>query len=710
MGVLCSGDRRLIDFARSALAQGQENDSTWRAALQYAVIVYFDATPAFGVGEVNEELGALCLSLLSSPEDLPDSSFYGAVKFLSGIDHLNGRTSCLPSRSTWMKMSSARKVELFTMALQNLLNLTYMNEVNFNQAGKYFELTEVDVNRCFLKAAIQVSTAESLCSAAVERTVALMQEILSAPVPSAWRELRLWSRAPVGTLASLFPGVETSIVERFRLTLARFVITYSVHEADSSEYAEICTEFARTCASQKPLALKTEHCSGVMQRLLYALSSFSHEPVVHENKPYQPCSFYLSPLDPTGFENSFSSSSPSALMSAYLSSLSSAELRTDTVQEAWVNDCLNAESLDVGLCYAYGPPLGQRSRNWTKTLCTCLSEAIQVDATDRREMEDYRLVAASVSASPQLASDSEEIFPPIQMLLESMARLSAKHPRIAGWRSKALVSRLVSHRDKFFSDAAYRRNELLAISQTLPEVSLLLARHMEESRSQLILTNLSEIVFSTDNDAETTKRRLKELSPYLKRDVSADDLTTYLQEAIDPRIEAIPLWRLLLLLKVILAVMGGQDAELRLRGITIKRHIDFISTVLQLDTSVYFIFLSALNKVVEEDFLATVQPYLTSKSEVESLIALIHQSHSPPVVGDARVYAAYATRLLTTSDRPVQDCLDCFDAMITHSGDASVLVDWISKSLFGAEASGRLIDLEGRMQLVDSAFRVASVR
>ncbi|KAL5104574.1 Neuroblastoma-amplified sequence [Taenia crassiceps] len=712
VGVLCSGDRRLIDFARSALVQGQENDPTWRAALHYAVIVYFDATPAFGVGEVNEELGALCLSHLSSPEDLPESSFYGAVKFLSGVDKLNGRISCLPSRLTWMKMSSTRKVELFTVALQNLLNLAYMNEVNLIQAGKYFGLTEMSVNRCFLKAAIQVATMKSLCSSAAERTVALMQEVLSAPVPWAWRELRLWSCAPVTILASLFPGVETAIVERFRLTLARFVITYSVHEADSGEYAEICAEFARTCASQKSLALEADHCSSVMQRLLSAFSASSHESTLHEHKPHHPCSLYLSLLDPTELENSFSSSSLLALMSAYLSSFSLVELRTKTVQEVWTNDCLNAESLDVGLSYAYGPPLGQRSRNWTKTLCTRLSEAIQVGATDSRKMEDYRLVAASVSASPQLASDSEEIFPPTRILLQSLARLSAKHPRIAGWRSKALVSRLVRHPDKFFSDAAYRRNELLAISQTQPEVSLLLARHMEESRSQLILTNLSEIVFSTgDIDAETTKRRLKELSPYLKRDVSADDLTAYLQEAIDPRIDAIPLWRLFLLLKIILVVMGGQDAEeLRLRGITIKRHIEFISTVLQLDTSIYFAFLSALNKAAEWDFLATVQPYLTSKLEVESLIALIHQSHSPLVVRDAQVYATYATRLLTNSDRPVQDCLDCFDTMITHNGDASVLVDWISKSLFGAESSGQSIDLEGRMQLVDSALCVATVK
>ncbi|KAH9278843.1 hypothetical protein ECG_08286 [Echinococcus granulosus] len=709
VGVLCSGDRRLIDFARTSLAQGQENDPTWRAALQYAIIVYFDATPAFGVGEVNEELGALCLSLLPSPEDSPESSFYGAVKFLSGVDHLNGRTSRLPSRSTWAKMLPERKVELFTVALQNLLNLTYMNEVNLIQAGKYFELSEVDVNRCFLKAAIQVATMKSLCSAAVERTVALMQKILSVPVPSAWRELRLWSRAPVGILASLFPGVENSVVERFRLTLARFVITYSVHEAGCSEYAEICAEFAETCASQKSLALEAEHCSSVMQRLLSALSSSSHEPTVHENKPFQPCSFYLSPLDPTGLEDFFSSSPLSASMSAYLSSWSLAELRTKTVQEVWTNDCLHAKSLDVGLSYAYGPPLGQKSRNWTKTLCTRLSEAIRVGATDNREMEDYRLVAASISASPQLASDSEEVFPPIQTLLESLARLSAKHPRIASWRSKALVSRLVSHPDKFFSDAAYRRNELLAISQTRPEVSLLLARHMEESGSQLILTNLSEIVFSTgDVDAEVTKRRLKELSPYLKRDVPTADLTSYLQETVDPRIEAIPLWRLLLLLKVILVVMGGQDTGLRLRGITIKKHIEFISTVIQLDTLVYFTFLSALSKVNEEDFLASVQPYLTSKSEVESLTVLVHQSDCRLAVSDAQVYATYATRLLTNSDWPIQDCLDCLDAMITHDGDASVLVEWISRSLFGAEAPGHLIDLEGRMQLVDSAFRVAS--
>ncbi|CDS36630.1 neuroblastoma amplified sequence [Echinococcus multilocularis] len=709
VGVLCSGDRRLIDFAKTSLAQGQENDPTWRAALQYAIIVYFDATPAFGVGEVNEELGALCLSLLPSPGDSPESSFYGAVKFLSGVDRLNGRTSRLPSRSTWAKMLPERKVELFTVALQNLLNLTYMNEINLIQAGKYFELSEVGVNRCFLKAAIQVATMKSLCSAAVERTVALMQKILSAPVPSAWRELRLWSRAPVEILASLFPGVENSVVERFRLTLARFVITYSVHEAGCSEYAEICVEFAETCASQKLLALEAEHCSSMMQRLLSALSSFSHEPTMSENKPFQPCSFYLSPLDPTGLEDFFSSSPLSASMSAYLSSWSLAKLRTKTVQEVWTNDCLHAKSLDVGLSYAYGPPLGQKSRNWTKTLCTRLSEAIRVGATDNREMEDYRLVAASISASPQLASDSEEVFPPIQTLLESLARLSTKHPCIASWRSKALVSRLVSHPDKFFSDAAYRRNELLTISQTRPEVSLLLARHMEESGSQLILTNLSEIVFSTgDVDAEATKRRLKELSPYLKRDVPAIDLISYLQETVDPRVESIPLWRLLLLLKVILVIMGGQDAGLRLRGITIKKHIEFISTVIQLDTSVYFTFLSALSKVNEEDFLASVQPYLTSKSEVESLTFLIHQSDCRLAVSDAQVYATYATRLLTNSDWPTQDCSDCLGAMITHDGDASVLVEWISRSLFGAEAPGHLMDLEGRMQLVDSAFRVAS--
>ncbi|VDM32710.1 unnamed protein product [Hydatigera taeniaeformis] len=711
VGVLCSGDRRLIDFARSALVQGQENDFIWRAALQHAIRVYFDATPAFGVGEVNEELGALCLSLISSPEDLPESSFYGAVKFLSGIDNLTGRTSQLPSRLTWVKMSPARKVDLFTTALQNILNLTYMNEINLIQAGKYFELSEVDVNRCFLKAAFQLAETKCLCSAAVERTVMIMQEMLSTPIPSAWRELRLWSRASVETLASLFPGVGIPIVERFRLTLARFVIAYSVHEARSCEYAEICAEFARACASQKSLVLEGEHWSNMLQRVFSALSSSSHESTMHENKPYRPCSLYLSPFDPTELEDFFSLSSPSALMSAYLSSWSLAELQTKTVQEAWANDCLTAESLDVGLSYAYGPPLEQRSRNWTKILCTRLSEAIQVGATNSREMEDYRLVAASISASYKSASDSDEIFPPIRTLLDSLARLSAKHSCIAGWRSKALVSRLVSHPDQFFSDAAYRRNELLAMSQTLPGVSLLLAKHMEESRSQLILANLSEIVFATgDVDPETTKRRLKELSPYLKRDVPVDDLTTYLKETIDPRMETIPLWRLLLLLKVIIAVMNYQDVGLRLRDIPIQKHTEFIQAVIQLDTSVYLTFLSALNEKNKEDFLATVQPYLTFKSVVESLVVLIHQSPSPPVVEDAQVYAAYATHLLTNSESPVQDCLDCFDAMITPTGDASVIVDWISKNLFGLEAPGQLLSLEGRMQLVDTAFRIVSAK
>ncbi|KAM7536589.1 hypothetical protein Aperf_G00000081299 [Anoplocephala perfoliata] len=710
VGVLCSGDRRLIEFARSELVQDIEHDPTWTEALQYAIGVYFDATPAFGIGEVNEELGALCLSFVRSSEDSPDSTFYGAVKFLSGLERLSGRSSSILSRSTWLKMKPERKAGLFTSALQELLYLRYMNEVNFVQAGKYFNLTEVEVNRCFLKAAIQAASRKSLPVAAVEKTVALMQTILSTPEPSAWRELRLWSRAPIEILGSLFPGVEEAVIERFRLTLARFVITHSVFEATCSEYADISSEFIRVCASQKPLSVESQcSSSSVTRRIFSVLSSSSREePAMNAAKPYRLCSFYTSPLDPLELENC--STSPATI---FFTNLELSSLDADTILNMWMNECINAEDFDIGLSYAYGPPLGLKPRNWTKLLCKRISDCIQVGRADSIEMENYRLVAASVSASTPPSADSKALFPPTEALLESLSRLAAKHPRINQWRSKALVSQLVCDRDKFFSDATYRRNELLAMSQTSHEVSLLLAKHMHESRSELVLANLSEIIFSTSvTDADEVKRQLKELSPYLKRDVPAEELERYLQETVDPRVEEVTLWKLLLLLKVILVVAGSQDSGLTLRGDSIQSHVNVLRTVMQLDTPVYFGLLSALQSEQNPaEFLSAVQPFMTSKLAVECLVNLMQQpQHASKVVSSAQIYAAYASRLLDNCENPVEDCGDCLEAMVDPNGDASVLVDWISDNLFGSKALTHPIDLEGTIYLVDCAIKAVNSR
>lgn len=696
----------MIEFARSELVQDTEHDSTWIEALRYAIGAYFDATPAFGIGEVNEELGALCLSFLPSSEDSPDSNFYGAVKFLSGLERLSGRTSALFSRSVWLKMQPERKAELFTIALQELLYLAYMNEVNLVQAGKYFSLTELEVNRCFLRAAIQAVLRKSLPIAAVEKSVALMQTILSTPEPSAWRELRLWSRAPTEILGALFPGVEEAVIERFRLTLARFVITHSVYEASCSEYADISFEFIRICASQKPLSVESQYSSSVTRRILSVLSSSSRELAANEPKPYRLCAFYASPLDPMGFENC-STSPPSNLFT----SLALGNLDADIILKMWINECLNAEALDIGLSYAYGPPLGLKPRNWTKLLCKRISDCIQVGRTDSIEMENYRLVAASVSASSLPSPDSKALFPPTKSLLGSLSRLAAKHPRINQWRSKALISQLVSDRDKFLSDETYRRNELLSISQTNHEVSLLLAKHMQESRSQLVLANLSEIIFSNSaNDSDEIKRQLKELSPYLKRDVPVEELARYLQDIVDPRVEEVPLWRLFLLFKVILVVAGDNDSGLTLRGDSIRAHVGILRSVTQLDTPVYFAFLSALHEKNPAEFLSAVQPFMTSKLSVECLVILMQQLELVSNVNSAQVYAAYASRLLDNAENPVEDFGDCFEAMISPNGDASVLVDWISNNLFGSKALTRLKDLEGTMRLVDSAIKAVNSR
>lgn len=689
--------------------QEPQSDLTWKAALQYAIGVYYDSTPIFGIGEVNEELGDFCLSLLPSPEDSPEFSFHGAVKFLSGISRLTGQAySLLLSRSTWLKMTSDKKAELFVTALQDLLDLPYLKEVNLLQAGKYFGLTDVEVNRCFLKAALQAASKKSLSSTVIEETVALMHRILSIPEPSGWRELRLWNRAPFEILASLFPGVEDSVIKRFRLTLARFVITHSIRDAGYSEYADICAEFALICASQKSSSMVPENLPSMTQRLFSALSS-TRQSVMIEPKPYNLCSFYLSPLDASELEDCpLPSASQSALMLAFLSNWTSEELRIKTVREAWIDGCVTAESLDVGLSYAFGPPLGQRPRNWTKIICTRLSEAIK---GDDRKMEDYRLIVASVSASPPPEANSKSVFPSTRTLVEVLTRLSSKHSRIASWRSKALVNILVANPEKFLTDAAYRRSELLTISQTQPDISLLLAKHVEESRSQLVLSNLSEIVFSSkDSDPVIIKQRLKDISPYLKRDVPTDDLITYIQEAVDPRVEDIPHWRLLLLLKVLLAVIGNEDLTVSIRGLSIRKHLELLRTVVQLETPVYLTFLSALKKTSSKDFLSAVQPYLTSKSDVASLISLMRLSDSSPDVSDAEVYATYATHLLISSKCPIEDCMECFDLMITPPGDASVLANWISKNIFGRgeEAIGnQSMTPQERMELVKSAVNVA---
>ncbi|VUZ44012.1 unnamed protein product [Hymenolepis diminuta] len=587
-----------------------------------------------------------------------------------------------------------------------------MNELNLTLVGKCFDLSEKEVNRCFLRAAIQAASSKPLPSPAIEKTVTLMQTILSTPEPSAWRELRLWSKASVEILSSLFPSLEETVVERFRLTLARFVITHSVFEASCGEYAGISSEFIEICASQKPLSEESESSSRVTQRIFSVLSSYSSSSREHsginDTKPYLPCRFYASPLDPIELENCSTSQSPSAFFS---STTSTENLDTDSIQEMWINGCLDAHALDVGLSYAYGPPLGLKPRNWTKLLCTRLSDRIHEGESDYNEMENYRIVAASVSASTP-PTDSNALFPPTTVLLESLSCLAGKHPRIAQWRSKALVSQLVSDPDRFFSDANYRRNELMSISQTSHEVSLLLAKHMQESRSQLVLANLSAIVFSDPSvESEEIKRQLKEISPYLKRDVSLEELTTYLHETIDPRVEEIPLCRIYLLLKVFFVIVGDTHPEWTLRGDNLLTHLNLMRTVMYLNSSVYFALLSALHESFSENVMTRVGPLLIHKSTVEGLVTLMqHYDSSPRDVTKAHIFAAYVSSLLENSKRSVGDCSEYLDSMIEPGGDASLLVSWILENLFGQKAFARPLDLAGTMDLVDSAVKVVRSR
>nr|CDS29191.1 neuroblastoma amplified sequence [Hymenolepis microstoma] len=708
VGVLCSGDRYLIDFARSELVKDSERDSVWIKSLQYASGIYFDATPAFGMGEVNEELGALCLSFLPSLDDSPDFKFYGAVKFLSGIERLNGRSSALFSRSTWLKMQSKRKAELFTSALQKLLYLTYMTEVDLMQAGRYFDLSEVEVSRCFLRAVIQAASNKTLPSAAIEKTVTLMLAILSTPEPSAWRELRLWSKAPAEILSFFFPNLEGAVLERFRLTLSRFVITHSVFEASCREYSSITSEFIEICASQKPPSEGAVSSSRATRRIFSVLSSnssSSHDySMITNTKPYLPCRFYISPLDLLELENCSTSRSSSSF---FASTISTENPDAAVIHEMWINGCLNAQSLDVALSYAYGPPLGLKPRHWTKLLCTRISDRICAGESDCNEMENFRIVVASVSGITP-PTDSNALFPSSKILLQSLSRLADKHPRIAQWRSKALVSQLVSDPDKFFHDSDYRRNELMSISRTSHDVSLLLARHMQESRSQLVLSNLSAIVFSDSSiESEEIRRQLRELSPYLKRDVSVEELTAYLYETIDPHVEEIPLCRIYPLLKVFFVIVNDTHLGWTLRGDSLLTHLNLMRTVMYLDSSVYFALLSALHESSAEDVITRVRPFLTNKSTVEGFVTLMqHYESSPKDIGKAKIFAVYASSLLENLNFPVGDCIEFLDSMVEDNGDASLLVNWILENLFGQKALTRPLDLAGSMDLVNSAIKV----
>uniref|UniRef100_A0A5K3EMV3 Nbas_N domain-containing protein n=1 Tax=Mesocestoides corti TaxID=53468 RepID=A0A5K3EMV3_MESCO len=701
VGVLCSRNRQFIEFAHSQLMRHASEDSTWVSALRFAIGVYFDATATFGAGEVNEELGSLCLSFLPS-EDSPEFIFYGAMKFLSGVNRLIGDFCPFPSRSSWANSDRTFKVKLFTSALQRLQTTAYVDAVDLIQAGKYFGLIAIEVKRCYLKAAV-TSDMRSISAAANDRILAFMQEILTIPEASAWKEIWMWCSAAPEVLDSLFSGVDSSVVERFRLTLARFVVTHSVYEATCSEYAEICDQLAQVVAVQK-IPPEDSNRFSVTQRFLGAFSSTPAK-IIKQSTPISPCVFYVSPLDPTELPF-YSCSSVSELMAAFLKGRSN-DLAFDKIdiQEAWLRDCITAESLDVGLSYAYGPPLGHRPRNWTKLLCTRLSELIQNNLGGW--VEEYRLLAASVSVSPM----PKKPFPSSDTLIDSLDRLSEKHPCVAEWRSRAIVTRLVNDPQKFFSDAAYRQKALLTISQTRPEISLLLAKHMAESRSQLVLSNLSDIVFcGAEVETETTKQRLKELSPYLKRDVSEDELVAYVAELIDPNIEKIPLWRLLLLLKVFHIVQGRSAEALSIRGVSITKHIEFLRLVSHLETAVYLAFIRGLYTEKGENFLACVRQHLTSKSNVEALVSLMHHCDSSLGVTDAQVYSTYATGLLSETDSPVESCIDCLEAMVAPSGDADVLATWIASHLFGNDALVARIDLNGRLQLVDAAVDVASNR
>lgn len=655
LGVLTSGDRSLIHFAVSRLSADADS-------LRYAADAYFESTPAFGTGELNEQLGALCLSFITPAKyDAP----YEAIKFLSRCDSAVVPPSYREFRAT------PDKTEIFTAALGRLQEQPTVDGTGKEllRAGGYFGLDEAQTKRSYLRAMLDGG---AKCAEARALAVAWFEDILKTPEPSAWREVASWHAAKP-QLAALFPGTD---LPRLRLTLARFAVAHAVIMASSADYSRLVTQLGETTAEVLAAEQKTS---------------------LHHQFPHIP-PLYLSPLDPTPLKSSSPSSSISSdLLSAFLSE--SHSVSADTLAESWLRDCVNALDQDVGLVYALGPPrvvLHKKMKGWTKSLAQSLG------GDDR---ETYRLLAVSVSAAAARSLDPSAV-----NLVASLNRLAEKQSRVAEWRSRAIVRGLVHEPDRFFSDAAFRRAELVRLSaENSLETRLLVAKHSAESKSQLVLANLTEIIFPReDQSPEISKQHLNEISPFLGRDMQLEELAAYLEDVVESRLTEIPLWRLLLALEVMSAVAGLDDLSLQIRNTPIKQHISLLHTVSHLETAVYVACFDAIKGAQSKDeFLAVIQSILKSRTDAEGLVAMLHQMHTPFPIDDAAVYASYASHVLKASAMPVQVCIDeCLEAIATSP---DVLTDWVSQNLFG-EVTLPTVDIEGRLELVDWAVRLSAQR
>uniref|UniRef100_A0A0V0J217 Uncharacterized protein n=1 Tax=Schistocephalus solidus TaxID=70667 RepID=A0A0V0J217_SCHSO len=827
-GLLCSGDLRLFDFAVSL-----RGHPGWSDALYEAVQAYFSAIAQFGARDPNEAMAAACIRLWRSTSQAPfdnrllaEEAFLAVMTFLASIDR-DGLCAGL-SRQQWSCMTPQERFDLFVLALVRLQESSLLSNSarsifpsapqsltpaafigppaqletqRLLPTGGFFGLSEVQTKRAYLLAVFQFSSKHTeefeqttaisgSYRAILEQAVAFIKDLLTPPEASFWPEAYLWCtghqisdgrpncRSPArwNLLYILFrlpaPPTESGDyeVERFRLTLARFAVTFApfslIQPVSFLQHAELCEALAETCARVSVARRADGTERSVTQRLLSALPLFSTtsvQPLPEASSPMLPKDHlpipYLSPLSPElgDFADGClqqstplsSSSPPSALLSAFLSdwagalsstsSSSSTSARSIEVPVVWSDNLVQEASvnLDVALVCAYGPP--RQSKRWTRDLGTQLSRY------DPADVGVFRLLAVCVSASQHAISRAHPL-PSSRSLLKSLRKLTQKHACVTNWCSTILVSRLLRRQvDVVVDPIAFQTNSSLradtlcqVASRNLP-LALLLSKHAGDLPGPLLLSRLTQLLPPAGTSStQDLRAELKTLSVFLKRDLPAHELRAYIETVFSSRLAnsssgKLTLRTLLLFLKAFVAVLGGGTSEeILLYGFPLTTHVRLLSPIAvscPLDSAAYLRILefartpaagdgegeSLVAESSETTAEAILGPLLTSPSVVAAVVSLLNQLQSEQQAGRQRpidscgLYELYASRLITErGDAAVDECLACLDLMVDEKEQCTALVHWLKSNLFGRSAAR--LSLSSRVRLADAAVALAERR
>lgn len=707
-GILCSGDRQLIDFAGERLVS---NINLAVDCLAFATRSYFAATAIFGADDSNEALGVACLNLWRSIQQ--DASFILEQNFYKAMVFLKRSLNSRELYQVWACHSSEQRALFLSALEQHLPTNLFTDTRSLFTAGEYFGLSEIETRRSVILTVFRMcssSGSTSLYVEPIEQAFALLQDVLVQHRTEAWPEVAIWasgdesylktdyteseSFTDYNVLYHLFPqstpdnGQLDYSVERFRLTLTRFALAYS-DTAMFWQHSRLASLLAMTVSRLAACSQRRKN-SSVARKLLNAFRTISVDVVTEKAYPNPRCSLYLSPLDEenelANLESRTLITPHSPLTMAFLDDWAGVTPSYSDVKKTWMETCVSEAKvyMDVGLILAYKPPTALAGKHWVRDLGARLS----------KDDDRFRLLALAVAASKYTPSRANPL-PPVSTLISSLEQLCVKHSIVRGWRSAYIIS---SVKDGSLSAA-------LLLSKHLPTAA---------SRASLVLSRLTDIIFKPLSSRKM-KDELMEISCFLKREVSSEEMASYLDKVVSARFIELSLPTVVLLLKVVLAVLGKEN-DVKLDGLAITTHVSLLKPVPPIDASLYQSVVKAVassssSSSRDAQLLDSIKPQLTSRQAVESIVAFIERLETClgvqlPYVSAAVLYRSYATQLLYYSSTANMDaCVDCFPVILAVGG-VKDLFQWVKCDLFGDKSY--VIDLWERILVLESAISCAN--